>query len=179
MALSIVYLQRTSGVPDYIIRSAQAADPEEMERVVAAHLADIVAINSLIDDPQAKFTPVDANLAGAGDGHTFIFTVTLTRVALAGVQNTLLGESSLPVPLDPAGRFIDPADFVTKFAIASEQDAVDVAINEAVRRLLDQAAGTPGGDALVSTNFIAVAGGAKGQVFMAGVTGVIPPPQIG
>jgi hypothetical protein len=176
MSLSIVYLSRTSGVPDYIIRSAQAADPEEMERVVALHLADIVAINAAIDDPQAKFTPVDASLAGAGDGATFLFTVVFTRVALAGVQNVLLGESAA-LPLNPQANFIDPADFITKFAIASEQDAADIAINEAVRKLLDVAAGSPGGDATVLTNFNAVSGGAKGTRFMAAVTGLVPPPQ--
>ena len=175
MPLSIVYLQRTSGVPDYIIRSAQAADPEEMERVVAAHLADIVAINSAIEDPDQKFTPVDANLAAAGDGHTFLFTVTFTRTALAAIQDTLAGASVLASPLDPAPVFLDPALFQTKFAVGGEQDSMDVAISAAVERLLDAAAGGAG-DATVLSNFLMVAGGAKGQRFMAGISGLVPPP---
>ena len=175
MPLSILYLSRTSGVSDYIVRSAQAADPEEMERVVAAHLADIVAINAAIDDPQAKFTPVDANLAGAGDGHTFIFTVTFTRVALAAVQATLLG-NPVTLPLNPPAVFFDPSLFVTKFAVSGEQDPLDVAINAAIQKILDQAALTPGADAAVLTNFLMVAGGAKGTRFMAGVTGLVLPP---
>jgi hypothetical protein len=176
MPLSIVYLSRTSGVPDYLVRQAQAADPEEMDRVVALHLAEVVAMNADIQDPQLKFTPVDANLAGAGDGHTFIVTVVFTRVAFAGIQNTLIGES-VALPLNPAANFIDPSLFVTKFALASEQESVEVATNEAIRKLLDQAAGTPGGDAVVLSNFIMMAGSSKGTRFMAGVAGLVPPPQ--
>jgi len=177
MPLSIVYLQRTNGVPDYIVRSAQAADPEEMERVVAAHLADIVAINAGIDDAQAKFTPVDANIAGAGDGNTFIFTVTFTRVSIAAIQDTLLGEPVV-LPLDPVPVFFDPALFITKFAVGGEQDSVDEAIAAAIAKLLDAAAGSVGGDATVLSNFMMVAGASKGTRFMAAVTGLVPPPQI-
>jgi len=176
MSFSDLYLSRTGGIADYFIRSAQAADPEEMERVVAAHLAEIVAMNDAIELDENKFTPVDASLAASGDGHTFIFTVYLTRASIAAVQNLLLGESSA-LPLSTPGVFLDPRLFFTKFAIASEQDAIDVAINKAVSDIIDAAAGTPGGDATVICNFIGVAGGAKGQRFMAAVTGLVPPPE--
>lgn len=176
MALTIAVLSRTSGVSNYIVRHAQAADPEEMARVVALHLAEIVALNDTIEDPQNKFTPVDANLAGAGDGHTFIFTVTFTRVALAGVQNVLLGESA-SLPLNPPAVFLDPSLFVAKFALASDQESVEASMNVAITALLDQLAGSPGGDATLFTPFLAVAGAAKGTRFMCGVVGLIPPPQ--
>jgi hypothetical protein len=175
MAFSVIWLSRTGGVNDFIVRQAQAADGEEMERIVALHLQEIQAINALIDDPQAKFTPVDANLAGAGDGHTFIFTVWFARTGLAAVQNVLLGASVL-LPLDPQANFIDPADFFTAFAIAASQDELESAQNHAISRILDASAGTPGGDALVLCNFQQIAGGAKGQRFMVAVTGVVPPP---
>jgi hypothetical protein len=177
MSFSDLYLSRTSGVPDYFIRSAQAADAEEMARVVALHLAEIVAMNAAIQGDENKFTPVDASLAAAGDGHTFIFTVYFTRASIAAVQNLLVGESSA-LPLSPAAVFLDPALFLTKFAVAAEQDAVDAALNKAVSDILDAAAGTPGGDATVLCNFVAVAGSAKGQRFMVAVTGLVPPPQI-
>jgi hypothetical protein len=104
MSLSSVYFtknfQASSG-NDYLIRSGQAADAEEMQRVYDKELADITAINAAIGDPGVndldKFTPVDATLAGAGDGHTFIYTVTLTRVRLASVQQLLLGQQAFPV----------------------------------------------------------------------------------
>lgn len=176
MSFSDLYLSRTSGAPDYFIRSAQAADAEEMERVVALHLAEIVAMNAAIELDANKFTPVDATLAAAGDGHTFIFTVYFTRASIAAVQNLLIGESSA-LPLSPAANFIDPASFLTKFAVATEQDAVDAALNQAASAILDAAAGTPGGDATVLSNFIGIAGGAKGHRFMVAVTGLVPPPE--
>jgi hypothetical protein len=176
MAFSVLFLSRTGGENDYVIRSAQAADPEEMARVVAAHLADIVAVNAAIDDPDEKFTPVDANLAAAGDGHTFIFTVMFSRTRLAAVQTLLFG-GPVVLPLDPAPLFLDPSLFFTAFGIAASQDELDIAMNVAIGRILDTAAGSPGGDAAVLCNFHQASGGAKGQVFMYAVTALVPPPQ--
>ena len=175
MAFSLLYLSRTGGENDYIVRSAQAADPDEMARVVALHLAEIQAINAGIEDDENKFTPVDANLAAAGDGHTFIFTVFFTRTALAAVQTLQFG-GPVTLPLDPAPVFLDPGLFFTAFGIAASQDELDIAMNAAIQRVLDASAGTPGGDATVLCNFQQAAGGAKGQVFMYAVTGLVPPP---
>jgi len=117
MSLSTIYFtknfQASSG-NDYLIRSGQAADAEEMQRVYDKELADITAINAAIGGAGVndldKFTPVDATLAGAGDGHTFIYTVTLTRVRLASVQQLLLGQQAFPVT---AGTPPVPGQFPT------------------------------------------------------------------
>jgi hypothetical protein len=104
MSLNVLYytknFQASSG-NDYLIRVSQAADAEEMQRVYDKNLAEITAINAAIGGPGVndldKFTPVDAMLAGAGDGHTFIYTVTLARTRLAAVQQVLLGQQAIPV----------------------------------------------------------------------------------
>lgn len=178
MALSVIYFERTGGVNDFMVRSAQAADAEEMERVVALHLAEIVAINAEIQDAQEKFMPVDANLSAAGDGHTFMFQVTFTRTRLAAVENLLLNEAT-GLPLDPVATFIDPALYINKFAVGSEQDSIDALTQQVLEQALDEIAGSEGGDATGFAPFFATAGGAKGQRFMVGVSmlpsGDIPP----
>lgn len=100
MSLNTIYFtknfQASSG-NDYLIRTSQAADADEMARIYASELAGITAINAAITNPLDKYTPVDAMLAGAGDGSTFVYTVTLTRVRLASVQQLLLGQQAFPV----------------------------------------------------------------------------------
>jgi len=179
MPLSVIFFERNSGVDDFIVRSAQASDAEEMERVVAKHLAEIVALNAAIDDPQEKFQPIDANLAAAGDGYTFLFTVTFARTRLAAVQNLLLGQPTT-LPLNPPATFISPALYITKFAVGSEQDSIDEVTKATLAAVLDEVAGTVGADATAFAPFLQIAGGAKGQRFMVGVSALasadIPPP---
>jgi len=175
MALSVIYFEQTSGVDDFIVRSAQAADADEMERVVALHLAEIVAINAAIQDAQEKFQAIDANLAAAGDGHTFLFTVTFTRTRLAAVQNLLLNEATA-LPLNPPAAFVDPALFVTRFAVGSEQDSIDAVTRELISDVLSGITPVQGRVTGFSP-FFAIAGGAKGQRFMVGV-GMLPSEDI-
>jgi hypothetical protein len=168
MALSVIYFEQTAGVDDFLIRSAQASDGEEMSRVVARHLAEIEAMNAAIDNPQEKFTPVDANLSAAGDGHTFLFTVTFTRTRLAAVQNLLLNQPTA-LPLNPQATFISPGSYITKFAVGSEQDSIDAVARKLIADTLAEV--TPvQGVATAFAPFFALAGGAKGQRFMVGVS---------
>lgn len=169
MSLSVIFFERTGGVPDYFIKSAQAADAEEMERVVAKNLAEIVAMNAAIVGDQNKFTPIDANLAAAGDGHTFIFTVTFARTRLAAVQNLLLGQPTI-LPLNPPATFLDPSLYITKFAVGTEQDSMDAVAAATIEKVLDQVAGTVGANATAFAPFFAISGGAKGQRFMVGIS---------
>ncbi len=175
MALSVIYFEQTNGADDFIVRSAQAADAEEMERVVALHLAEIVAINAGIQDAQEKFQAVDANLAAAGDGHTFLFTVTFTRTRLAAVQNLLLNQPTA-LPLDPPAVFVDPSLFITRFAVGSEQDTVDAVATKLIGDILSTVTPVQGRVTGFSP-FFAMAGGAKGQRFMVGV-GMLPAEDI-
>lgn len=64
----------------FLYKSVQAADAEQMERVLATSRAEVDALNAEIlaatGDTSTILLPIDWCLAGAGDGHTFVFTVT-------------------------------------------------------------------------------------------------------
>ena len=212
MSLSVLYFtnnfQPSSG-NDYRIQTAQASDAEEMARVYSKNLAEIVAVNAGIQNPQDQFTPVDAMLAGGGDGHTFIYSVTFTRVRLAAAQQLLLGQQVLPVT--PAGPvafpgtgfplptsatnnptlgavpqptpiptfFVDPQLFVTKFAIASSQEEIQAAHNKVVSDIIAEVRTVLPTSPGVYCPFQGIAGAAKGTRFMIAVSGVPMIPPVG
>jgi hypothetical protein len=177
----------TPGDNDYLIRQVQAAEATEMETLVAAMNAAVVATNTGLSSPN-QFTPADANLAGAGDGHTFIFTATFIRRSLNFVLPNLLGFAANLLPQSPPGSlgyplpvppaFVPgPEAFSTKFCLASEQDAVSVAFNDMVSRALT-AAGVPADFAALPAIWQQIVGSAKGTRFMGGVS-VLSTPQQG
>lgn len=188
MPLSNLYLLKNFSSPtsgnDYLIKTAQAADADEMARVYAKNLAEIVALNDAIQSNDDKFTPVDAVLTAGGDGHTFIYTVTLARAILNAPQQQLLGQqvipwdatnnipgvfTGLPTALsetdnptlgsDPQPTPIDPAwinpvGFFTRFGVAASQEEVQAVHN----KLIDQ----------ISADFQAAAAAVPGLVFWEG-----------
>jgi len=185
---------------DWLFRHAQAADAEEMERLVRKQLAEVVAINAAIGAPgqglpDMRFTPVDSNLAGAGDGHTFLFTTLYSRVPLAAPQRLLIGGLLDGPPSDEAFNtanwpyltgapvFIDPALFVLRFGLASSQEAVALVMDETINKVLTDSnvllgVTPPTGPSTrpIGLNFLQVAGSAKGTRFMCGAGGVVFPP---
>jgi len=178
MSLSTLYYMKNFASPtsgnDYLIKTAQAADGEEMARVYAKNVAEIVALNANIQDDDDKFTPVDAMLAGGGDGHTFIYTVTLSRTRLAAAQQILLGQQVIPVTPTGIAAFtglpipgsttnnptlgaapqptaippfwVPPELFLTRFGVASSQDEVQSMHNKLVDSIIAEivAAAIPG-----------------------------------
>jgi hypothetical protein len=189
-----------ANAPDWLFRHAQAADAEEMEAVVLKQLAEVVAINAAIgaptgQSPDMRFTPVDSNLAGAGDGHTFIFTTLYARVPLAASQRLLIGGLLDGPPSDAAFNtanfpyttgapvFIDPALFVLRFGLASSQDALALVMDETINKVLTDSNALLGvtpstgpSTRPIGLNFLQVAGSAKGTRFMCGAGGVVFPP---
>jgi hypothetical protein len=187
---------------DWLFRHAQAADAEEMERLVRKQLAEVVAINAAIgaptgQNPDMRFTPADSNLAGAGDGHTFLFTTLYSRVPLAAAQRLLIGEVLNGAPGDEAFNtanfpyapgsgapvFIDPALFVLRFGLASSQESVALVMDETINKVLTDSnvllgVNPPTGPSTrpIGLNFLQVAGSAKGTRFMCGAGGVVFPP---
>jgi len=186
---------------DWLFRHAQAADAEEMERLVRKQLAEVVAINAAIgaptgQNPDMRFTPVDSNLAGAGDGHTFIFTTLYSRVPLAAPQRLLIGglldgggsdaaynTANFPYSTVGVPVFIDPSLFVLRFGLASSQEAVALVMDETINKVLTDSnvllgVTPPTGPSTrpIGLNFLQVAGSAKGTRFMCGAGGVVFPP---
>jgi hypothetical protein len=154
-------------------RSVQAATPEQMELRLAVLLAEITALNALIPDDLDKWMPADGNLAGAGDGHTFVFTVTFVRTRCNRVINVLLG-----VPggvINENTVFIPISDFTTRFWLASESEALDLVMNRVLDELAASSDPEVGGSLAVWQQ---VAGATQGTRFMGGVTVLsVPPPE--
>jgi hypothetical protein len=209
MSISTIYFTKNflpNSGDDYLIRTSQAADAEEMARVYAKTLAEIIAINDAIGPPgqndQDKYMPVDAMLAGGGDGHTFVYSVTLARTRIAPVQQLLTGQQVIPVtptgvaafpgtgfplpnsatdnptlgaapqPAPIPNFFLPPQAFVTRFAVASSQDAIQSLHKKMVDDLINEVQAALPGSPGIYCPFQGIAGAAKGTRFMVTVTGV-------
>jgi hypothetical protein len=174
--------QTGRGIPDYLVRQIQAGDAETMEAKAAADSAAVFALNGPLSTDD-QWTPADANLAGGGDGHTFVFTVTYVRrklntavPRLAAFVGNLLSHAnnagSLDYPLPPATNVLitptfvpGPEYFVSKFCLASAEQEIAGAFNDMVVRAI---AATDNDNA--PSFWQQLAGAAKGTRFMGGVT---------
>jgi len=172
--------QTGRGIPDYLVRQIQAGDAETMEAKAAADSAAVLALNGPLSTND-QWTPADANLAGGGDGHTFVFTVTYVRRSLntavprlaAFVGNLLtVNAGSLAYPLPPATNVLatptfvpGPEFFVSKFCLASAEQEIAGAFNDMVARAIADA-----GNDQAPSFWQQLAGAAKGTRFMGGVT---------
>lgn len=141
----------------YLVRVVEAAEASVMEELVQQVLDEVIAQNVLIaaaypDNPELLLTIADMSLAGGGDGHTFVCTLTFVPADSNGVAVII------------AAGPISPTGFVFKFAIAGEQDSFLAAVNDALARLI--------GPADAPVIFQDSAGAAKGTRFMFGVGGV-------
>lgn len=172
----------TTGVPDYLIRQMEASDSDTMEGLAAADAAAVVALNANIQNIQQQWTPADRSLAGGGDGHTFIYTVTYTRRVLnlgasylwQFLNNQLAhaanaGSLNYPLPApnntpNTPGYVPGPEAFFEKFSLASAQGEVSLAYNDMVARAI---AATGNSEAFCFWQQLA--GAAKGTRFMGGI----------
>jgi hypothetical protein len=172
MALSLLIyssdaLWATSGalppaVPQ-LIRSLQAADAEEMTKLVAQMLAEMVVLNAAIvaanpeypDPDTLQLGIIDADLAGGGDGHTFVLTVTFLP---------LVSKSGLPLP----------EEVVYGFVTGSTAETIETLLSEKIQATANQAPDAENSPLIVFWQ--AVRGAAKGTRFMAGFAGQ-PAPQ--
>jgi len=141
----------------------QASTPEEMTLKVQQALDEVIARNVLIvADPglgaEFKLTIGDVELAGGGDGHTFVLTITFVPPGLNGVQtavSTLLGSS-----VD-----LSPESFVFGFGLAGDGENLAPQYEQIVRQIIPES-----GLGL----FNLAAGAAKGTRFMIGIGALIP-----
>lgn len=153
MALSIVQyvLEPPPLGRGWLLRTVESADPQDMEKRVIQAVAEVAKINEGIVDDQDKFDLADVDLAGAGDGHTFVATLSFTRAKF----------SALGVSI--------PADTVQVGAyMASQRDAIDAAFNLTVNRLVQASTEDPKNFTAV---FQPIRGASQGTRFMGLIVG--------
>ena len=143
----------------FVVKLIESADPADMEARVQAALDEVEALNALIvaafpENPEIQLTLNDADLAGAGDGHTFIVYLSFVADTLNGM-NELQGFSDLTLL---------PQNIGFTFAMAGEVSALQGQIENAMVRA------TNGED--VQAVFQFLRGAAKGTRFMYGVGGL-------
>jgi hypothetical protein len=144
-----------------VIKVIESADPADMEKRVQAALDEVVAQNVLIAAAYPGVADVllslaDCDLAGAGDGHTFVFTMFFVPQVLNNLAG-LLSDS-------PPGTLL-PELFRFNFAVAGERDALESQIQDAIARGI-------GVNENMITIFQFLRGAAKGTRFMFGVGGI-------
>lgn len=171
MPLSIITYNEDASLSE--IRSIQASDPAAMAAKSKQMFAEFAALNEDIQDDFDKWVPADANIAGAGDGHTFVVTVTWVRNRCLRLVNVLLGiaggvaleNSTLALPLDA---------FKNEFVMASSAEDVTTLLNQKRKQLVKQGA-VPGLGVLVVWQQIA--GASTGHRFMGGISALaVAPP---
>ena len=178
MALSLIVYAGQNLLPPpfvppfttYVQKQAQSADAEDMTLKVQQALDEIEQLNADITAAYAAIVPIpstpldqlllsyaDSNLAGGGDGHTFVFTLTFTITAL-----NLIAALLAPLP---------PEALNFQFCLAGEEDALAIAFRDMTERFA-----IAGGDPQSPVGLALwqqVAGAAKGTRFMGGVGGVV------
>jgi hypothetical protein len=149
--------------------SAQASTAEEMAIAAQKLLDDLEVRNAaILADPvlgpnyaQKKLTICDASLAGGGDGHTFVLTVSVVPNA-----GNLL-QALLTFLLDGFITDLSPQFWSFQFALAGDGENLPPQLPALAARALAGAAVSPDSFALVPFNM--TAGAAKGTRFMYGV----------
>jgi hypothetical protein len=139
-----------------VVKTVEAAEAPVMEALVQEALNEVTALNALIaaafpDEPGVLLTLADADLAGAGDGHTFVTTLIFVPSDLNGIQEIL-----------DTGA-LTPDLFQFKFGLASEDESFATEINAAITRGI--------GEFDMPAIFQFTRGAAKGTRFMFGVGG--------
>jgi len=135
-----------------------------------------------------RFMLQDVNLAGGGDGHTFTCTLTFTRYILSSLAllglflagaSPVVGSPPNEALAYPAGQgtfppdnnafddHFSPAVLVVRFCLASEEDALNVAMNQMVASGIAAFPATLNG--VIVAQWQQIAGAAKGTRFMGGV----------
>jgi hypothetical protein len=135
----------------WLLRTVESAGPEDMEKRIAQVIAEIVKINEDIVDSKDKFDLADVDLAGGGDGHTFVAILSFTRAKFSGL--------GIAVPPDTVrlGAYM-----------ASQRDAIDAAFNLTVTRLVQASTLDPKNFTAI---FQPIRGASQGTRFMGLVVG--------
>jgi hypothetical protein len=176
MALSIILYNNDPAQSE--IRSIQAADPVAMEKRLAQMFAEFNALNQDIQDPLLQWVPSDANIAGAGDGHTFIVTITWVRNRNLRLVNVLipalLGGAGVTVPNTVP---IPLSSFFTQFFMASDAQSLDIYMNRARKKAIEFGEEVTPNVGSVIVTWQQVAGASTGHRFMGGMTALaLEPP---
>jgi len=144
----------------FLVKVIESADAADMEARVQEALDEVTALNVLIaaafpeGQDETVLTLADADLAGGGDGHTFLMTLYFVPGELNAVQ-TVLGLTELDMI---------PGNLLFKFAIGGSDDELLPVLNDAIVRAAN------GSDTRAIFQF--VRGSAKGTRFMYGVGGL-------
>jgi hypothetical protein len=164
MSISTFILSPPGDSTNTITRFVQSSEPGDIEVGIEAAVAEIVALNVTIADTNDKYGIAAVDLAGGGDGHTFVAQITFTTNNANSLYSLVYGTPS--VLLDQGGN--PPQPFHAGAYLASNEEALAVAQQAAYDRLraLDPA---PNKRFTVFGN--AFAGGAKGTRFMGLVVG--------
>jgi hypothetical protein len=155
----------------FVHKIIESADPVDMQVRATRAVAEVVAQNAAIvaafpNDSDLLLSIADADLAGGGDGHTFILEMTWVPIA----ANTLI---VLLPDLDPSTLFPENVGF--QCCLASENEALANVFGPMVdRATLDVPFGV---FPEVLTFMQAVRGSSKGTRFMACLGYLRPIPQ--
>lgn len=140
-----------------VVKTVEAAEAPVMEALVQEALNEVIAQNVAIaaafpDEPSVLLTLADADLAGAGDGHTFVTTLFFVPSDLNGIQEILDSGALLPNL------------FKFTFGLASEDESFGSQVTDAINRGI--------GEFDMPAIFQLTSGSAKGTRFMFGVGGL-------
>lgn len=144
-----IQLSVQTGVDSIAYDYLQAAEAPIMERLFAKYISDLLAENATrVAAQKLPFNIAQIDIAGGGDGHTFVVTILKTTTSVEPVPNVLIGWSS---------NGLDHAKAV--FWLGSDADALTDYAESAIAALQK-------GTQDISFLFVGTAGGAKGTRFM-------------
>ena len=158
MSISTFVLSPPGTAQNTITRFVQSSEPGDIEAGIAAAVAEIVALNATITPTDQKYGIAAVDIAGGGDGHTFVVQITFTTNDANFLYGVVLGAStpSFILPTVHAGAYL-----------ASDKDALAIAQQVTYDRL--RAFDTQVQQFTVIAN--SFAGAAKGTRFMGLVVG--------
>ena len=164
MSISTFTLSPPGTDQNTITRFVQSSEPGDIEAGIEAAVAEIVALNTTITPTDDKYGIAALDLAGGGDGHTFVAQITFTTNLANTLYSLIYGTPS--ALLDQGGN--PPQPFHAGAYLASEKEALAVAQQATYDRLraLD-----PGPNKQFTVFGNSFAGAAKGTRFMGLVIG--------
>jgi len=149
----IIYLDNalvTPPIKNWQSVQVQGASPEVLESRTREALDAVALFNTQIQDPEDRLEVADADLAGAGDGHTFVVTITFVKSSI-----NLLRQAFEAPPLSPS-------EVKMFFCMAAQRDAFQVAFDAMIERVTKAVAPPEQSFAFQQ----AVRGASKGTTFM-------------
>jgi hypothetical protein len=159
MSISTFVLSPPGNAQNTITRFVQSSEPGDIEAGIAAAVAEIVALNTTITPPDEKYGIAAVDIAGGGDGHTFVVQITFTTNQANFLYGVVLGAStpSFILPTVHAGAYL-----------ASDKDSLAIAQQVTYDRMRAFDPGQGKQFTVIANSF---AGAAKGTRFMGLVVG--------